>query len=214
MSDAPSLNPSMQEWIRGRANAVRAKYTGFQCLHEHGHGEYLVDEDTPVSIFCPFHPNVETMAARYYPSDGRYPDKVRCFGSCHSNFDSINMYMKFRGLDFMEALRELERRFGIQVAAKPETAVGLPEVVDRSSSKYVSEAWADVPRVLDMLEARLARLRSSASLTDYVKFCRVLDAVRHDLEKSKGVQSQGMVDILARLRDRMDSCRGPEEILS
>jgi len=216
MAELPSLSTTTQEWIRRRAQAVREKYTAFQCLHEHGHGEYLVDEDTPVSVFCPFHHNVNTMAARYYPASGRQSDYVNCF-RCHERWDSINLYLKFKGLSFMEALKELERRFSIRVDRRPEEAEAEP-VVDKSSSRYESEAWGDVPRVLAMLEEKLGRLRDKASLHEYVRFCRVIDTVSYDLNVAKGEQTPEMVEVLSRLRQKMDQCIAsdpiPEELLS
>ena len=205
MPELPSISTSAQEWIKKRAAAVREKYTAYQCLHEHGHGEHLVDEDTPVSIFCPFHGNVNTMAARYYPSSGRKSDYLRCF-RCHENWDSLNLYLKFKGLPFMDALRELERRFSIKVDMRPEAAPEEP-IVDKSSSSYESEAWGDVPRVLSLLEEKLGRLRDRASMHEYVRFCRVLDSVSYDLNMAKGVQNAEMVEVLTRLRHKMDDCR-------
>lgn len=191
-----------QAWIRKRADSVRQVYTAYDALVEFGHHEALVDQDTPVQIFCPFHYNVNTAAARYYPSWGHRSDYVRCY-SCKENWDSINMFMKFRGLPFMDALKELERRFRLKVPKRPDSPV--PEPKERGSSLYVSEAWSDVPRVLDLLERKLARVRDRASLPDYVKFCRVLDRVRWDLDAAKGEQTEAMVRVLDRLRGAMDS---------
>lgn len=213
MPELPSISTSAQEWIKKRADVVRTKYTAYQCLHEHGAGEMLVDEETPVQIFCPYHGNVNTPAARYYPAGGRRSDYVRCF-RCHENWDCLNLYMKFKGVPFMDALRELERRFSIKVGPRPEDSAPEEALVDKSSSNYVSEAWADVPRVLDMLEEKLGRLRARASLHDFVRFCRVLDSVGYDLDLSKGVQTQEMVDVLSRLREKMESCQSVEDVLS
>jgi hypothetical protein len=212
MPELPSLSTSAQEWIKARAEAVRKKYTAFQCLHEHGHGEHLVDEDTPVSIFCPYHANVNTMAARYYPASGRKSDYVRCF-RCHENWDALNLYLKFKGVTFMDALRELERRFNIKVDRRPEEQAPEP-LVDKSSSKYESEAWGDVPRVLLMLEEKLGRLRARASLHEYVRFCRVLDSVSYDLNRAKGEQTDEMVEVLGKLRQKMDLSLATELVMS
>lgn len=197
------MSTAHQDWIRKRSDAVRQRYTAYQCLHESGHGETLVDEDTAVQMFCPFHGNVNTPAARYYPASGHRSDYVRCF-RCHENWDSLNLYMKFRGVEFMDALRELERRFGIRIGKRPDESVPIEAPKDKSSAKYVSEAWSDVPRVLDLLDGKLMRLRDRASLHDFVRFCRVLDAVRYDLDKAKGQQTDSMVEVLGRLRKAMD----------
>ncbi len=211
MEPIKNLTTSAQDWIRARADAVRKKYAAFQCLHEHGHGEHLVDDETPVSIFCPYHANVNTMAARYYPASGRKPDYVRCF-RCHENWDALNLYLKFKGLPFMDALRELERRFNIKVDRRPEEQA-LEPLVDKSSSKYESEAWGDVPRVLLMLEEKLGRLRDRASLHEFVRFCRVLDSVSYDLNRAKGEQTDEMVEVLGRLREKMDLSLAAEMVV-
>lgn len=214
MPELPGISTSAQEWIRKRADVVRTKYSAYQCLHEHGHGEHLVDEDTPISIFCPFHGNVNTMAARYYPAGGRRSDYVRCF-RCHENWDCLNLYMKFKGHAFMDALRELERRFSIKVGPRPEDTAAEEPIVDKSSSKYVSEAWSDVPRLLDHLEEKLGRLRDKTSMGEFVRFCRVLDSVTYDLDLSKGEQSQAMVDVLTKLREKMNNAGfSAEDILA
>ena len=43
---------SLQEWIKKRANAVRAAFTTFSCMNEFGHGDMLSDESTPTQIAC------------------------------------------------------------------------------------------------------------------------------------------------------------------
>lgn len=194
-----------QEWLRRRKEAVLARYSAFDALHEFGHGEALVDPDTPVQIFCCFHDNKNTPAARYYPASGHRSDYVHCFGSCKASWDGISMLMKFKGIEYMDALRELERRFQIRVPKRPEESI--PEPKDRSSSRYESEAWGDAERVLKMLEARLARMRDRVSMLDFIRFCRVIDAVDWDLEKSRGQQTPEMVATLGKLRSLMDEAQ-------
>lgn len=112
--------------------------------------------------------------------------------------------MKFRGLAFMDAIKELERRYRLKVPMRPD-GPPIEEPVDRGSRQYSSEAWTDVPRVLGILENKLRRVRDRASLHDYVKFCRVLDRVRWDFDLAKGEQTDAMVEILDKLRKAMDS---------
>lgn len=196
------MSTAHQDWIRRRKAAVLEKYSAYDALMEFGHGDQLVDPDTPVQIFCCFHDNKNTPAARYYPRTGSRSPYVHCYGSCKASWDGVSMLMKFKGLEFMEALKELERRFHIRVPQRPEESI--PEPKDRSSSLYESESWADVPRVIVLLEKKLPGLRDAVSMQDYVRFCRVLDAVQWDLDAAKGQQSQGMVAALAKLRQMMD----------
>lgn len=192
-----------QDWIRRRKQAVLERYSAFDALVEFGHGGELVDPDTPVQMFCPFHDNKNTPAARYYPASGHRSSYVHCYGSCKASWDGVSMLMRFRGVEFMEALKELERRFKIKVPQRPEES--LPEPKDRSSPTYESESWGDVQRVLAILEKKLSGLRGLVSMQDYVKFCRVLDAVQWDYDAARGQQSHEMVSALARLRQMMDS---------
>lgn len=199
----PLGSPAVRDWYRRRADAVLKRYTAFQCMHEHGSGEQLVDEDTPVQVFCPFHGNVNTPAARYYPALGHRSDYVHCY-RCHESWDALSLYRKFKGLNFAEALKDLERRLGVKVESRPDDAPSVDEPVDRRGN-YESTAWADVPRVLDMLEGQLSKLRRrGVPMIDYVRFCRVLDNVRYDLDLNKGQQTSAMVDILGRLRASMN----------
>jgi len=191
-----------QDWIRRRADAVRQVYSAFDAMTEFGYGEPLVDQDTAIQVSCPFHGVDARPSARYYPALGHRSDYVRCY-FCRENWDALNLFMKFRGLQFMDALKELEKRFGIKVPKRPD-GTQFEEPKDRSSSQYTSDAWGDVPRVLDILEKKLARLRDRASLSDYVRFCRVLDRVSLDYDLAKGKQTDAMVQILMKLREAMD----------
>lgn len=199
---AGKISTDQQDWIRRRCDAVRQVYTAFDALVEFGHGEMLIDQDTATQTKCPYHGSDNKPSARYYPASGRRPDYLRCY-YCKENWDSLNLYLKFRGVQFMEALRDLERRYKIKVPMKPESSP-VEEPKDRSSSAYKSESWSDVPRVLDMLEKKLARIRDQSSLHDYVRFCRVLDRVRWDLDLAKNEQTEDMVQILTKLKKAMD----------
>ena len=189
----------LRDWVRRRAAAVREKYGAYDALLELG-VEGVVDDSTPVSVFCPFHPNKNTPAARYYPPSGRKHGYLRCF-ACKENWDSINLVAKARGKRFMDALLELERRYRIHVPKRPE----LPEFVEPADrgADYQSEQWADVPRVLIIMEGKLVRLRDRTGMPDYVRFCRVVDAVSYDFEKL-GKSTPEMVAILRKLMGRMD----------
>lgn len=195
---------SLQQWISTRAAAVRKAYTAFAAMQENGFGDMLIDETTPVQIKCPIpnHGPDNKPSARYYPATGDRFDYVRCF-KCKKNLSAIDLHMMFKGFDFMRALAELERRFNIRIPRRPDSpAIELPK--DKGAS-YQSDKWQDVPLMLDVLESKLGRIRDKAVLGDFVRFCRVLDAVRWDLDRSGGKPTSEMVTVLWKLRDRMDS---------
>lgn len=199
------MSTAHKDWIRRRTDAVRKAYTAFDAMAEHGHGDAIPDPDTPTQLSCCFHGPDNRPSARYYPKMGGDHDYVRCY-TCQENWDSLNLFMKFRGLPFIDALKDLERRFRIRVPERPDSPE-LEEPSDKSSSDYVSAAWQDVDRVLPILERKLLRLRDMAPMTDYVKFCRVLDAVQWDLDRNDGNPMPQMILILDKLRKMMDSVR-------
>jgi hypothetical protein len=191
----------LQEWVRRRTAAVHEKYSAFDALIEHG-VDAIPDEHTPTQVACPFHGADNKPSARYYPTDGRKPDYLRCF-KCKENWRSIDLYAKYKGLRWMEALSDLERRFRLKIPRKPEVEEYVEPAERRSD--YASDAWGDVQRVLNVLEGKLVRLRNRAPLADYVRFCRVIDAVQWDLSHAAGKQNPDMVKALIRLREMMDA---------
>ncbi len=193
------LSQEDKEWIKRRVDAVNSKYSAFDALMEIG-VDGLVDTETAVSVFCPFHVNTKTPAARYYPSSGSNQGSLFCF-SCRKQWGSINIIMDKRGLRFMEALVELEKRFRIQIPRKPNvTTIELPKSKD---TNYLSSDRLDVPKMLGVLEKKLIRIRDAVPLQDYVKFCRVLDNIAYDHEKF-GVSTNDMVNTLHKLKEKMD----------
>lgn len=187
-----------QEWVRERIKAVSERYDAFDALVESG--IELAERDFTVQISCPFpeHGPDNTPSARYYAADGSDRAHFYCF-KCRIRLDGIGLLAKMRGIEFMRALSELERRFGIKVPRRPDVSIGVP--TDKGST---SEAWGDVPRVLNHLEKKLSRVRNKASMLEYVKWCRVIDAVRWDLDHNGGKSTPDMVAVLMKLKTVMD----------
>lgn len=163
-------------------------------------GVEMGDKESTVQIPCPLpgHGPDNKPSARYYSASGSGPAHFYCF-KCRVNLNGIGLFAKVRGMEFMRALSELERRFGIRVPPKPDVQVNA--LADRGQ---VSEAWGDVPRMLSHLENKLKRVRNRVSMLEYVKWCRVVDAVRWDLDMNGGIQSPDMVGVLVKLKDIMD----------
>jgi hypothetical protein len=189
---------SVQEWIARRASAVRKAYTAYDALVENGI-DSVPDQTTPTQISCPFHGKDNRPSARYYPASGSHSDYVRCY-TCKENWDSINLLAKFRGLRFMQALSDLERRYGIKIQRHPEE--NLIDAPSERKSSYQSTEWNDIPRVLKLLESKLVRLRDKVAMLDFIKWCRVLDAVQWDLEHDG--PNESMSKVLQKLRNLMD----------
>ena len=190
---------ALQEWINRRAGAVREAYSAFQALMDRG-VDSIPDETTPTQIACPFHGVDAKPSARYYPKSGVRHDYVRCY-KCRENWDCINLHAKFHGFRWMDALVDLERKLRIKVPRRPD-GPPIVEPADRRSD-YVSDQWYDVPRVLALVEAKLLRVRSHMSLVDYTKYCRLLDAIEYDFNKT-GKPTDEMVAVLKKAMLRID----------
>ena len=190
---------SDQEWVQERIRAVSRQYGAFDALIEEG--IELEDKNSTVQIPCPLpgHGPDNRPSARYYAAEGSNSEHFFCF-KCKVRLDGIGLMAKMRGMEFMRALSELERRFGIKTPRRPEADIGIP--ADKSGS-YESEAWADVPRVLSILEKKLRRLRHKVAMLDYIKWCRVLDAMQWDLDR--GAAPAIMVPTLMKLKTLMDN---------
>lgn len=192
-----SESTKFKEWISRRVSAVDEVYSAFECLMEAGID--LIDKGTDFQISCPLpsHGPDNRPSARYYGS-GSYPH-FYCF-KCKLNANGVNLYATLKGLRFMQALQDLERRFNIKIPKKPDTPE-ITEPTDRRSN-YMSDRWSDIPSMLKIAETSLLRLRNKCTLPDYIKFCRVLDAVEWDFDKTK-VATPSMVEVLQKLRLRM-----------
>lgn len=190
----------LKDWVRRRVDAVQIKYTAYDALSDIG-AEGIVDEDTDVSIFCPFHDNTKTPAARYYAPQGNKPGYLRCYGACKCNRRSIDIFGATQNLRFMDALVTLERRFRIQVPQRPE----LPDWIEPTErgANYESEQWKDIPRVLKLLESKLMRVKPKCTLIEFTKICRVIDNVHFDIEKDPKV-TPAMVEVTGKAMKMMD----------
>jgi len=190
-----------QEWVQERIKAVSERYDAFDALIESG--MELVAKDVTMQIPCPLpgHGPDNRPSARYYAADGSNPSHFYCF-KCKERLEGIGMMARLRGMEFMRALAELERRFNVKIPRRPDAKIDVP--ADKSGS-YESQAWTDVPRVLIALEAKLLRLRDRVALLDYVKWCRVVDAVRWDLDHCGGIATPDMVLALMKLKSIMDN---------
>jgi hypothetical protein len=194
---------SIQDWVQRRISAVHEVYSAYDCLSEHGIND-IPDKTTPTQIKCPLpeHGPDNRPSARFYPALGVRSDYVHCY-KCHLSMDSINLHSKFKGLKFMEALQDLERRFRIRIPRRPDIQE-YKEPTDRGSD-YTSNQWADVPQVLKVLESKLKRMRDKVAMGDFVKFCRVLDAIQWDIDHNGNLSTPAMVAALQKLRTMMQT---------
>ena len=197
-----------QQWVRDRIKAVSERYDVHDALIEFN--IEVDDRDVTLQIQCPLpgHGPDNRPSARYYATDGSSSAHFYCY-KCKMRLDGVGLFAKMKGLDFMRALSELERRFSIKTLKRPEASLQAP--IDKSGT-YESKAWEDVPRMINMLEAKLLRLRPTAPLVDYVKWCRFLDAVMWDIDKNGGQPMAHMAASLVKLKEAMDKSRQNADI--
>jgi hypothetical protein len=194
------LMRSDKEWMKARVDAVLKKYTAYQALIENG--VTLLDEDTSLQILCPFHGDKNKPSARYYSGSGRDHSHFYCF-KCRMNLNAISLHAKFNGLEWKSALERLERRFQIKVPRK-DYSNQIDVKGDYNSNK--SKSWNDVTKMLGVIEDKLLRSRNMLSMVDYIKSCRMLDAISYDFDKT-GEESPNMVAGLNNLARFIDKSR-------
>jgi len=199
-----SSSTSEKEWISKRIKAVQKVYSAYNALVENG--IEVQDEDTSIQLFCPFHDNKQTPAARYYASSGLESSHFYCF-KCRIRLDGIGLYSRFKNVKYTSALAALEKRFGIHI---PRVDLSSPIEITEKGNGYKSSAWSDMPRILDLIEKKLTKVRSKATLFEYTKFCRLIDDVTWDFNKS-GVANQDMFNALQKCMNLMDNVMTREE---
>ncbi len=187
----------MLAWFQARTANVHARVTAQDVL-----GRFGVEvrrEGRAQQIFCPFHGNSNTMAARYYQAKDGKPDAVWCF-VCNKQWDAITLWQKFQGMEkekFGKVLFTLERAFGIEVPDAPPRR-NLSEVMAERAAK-------EVDRLFDITERRVRLAKPAFQARGYLRLGVLLDRVGHDWVKRrvppdqvKGVLRQVLDKVAAR----------------
>jgi hypothetical protein len=187
-----------QDWVRRRVEAVQKVYTAYDALTEHG--VELPNRHADFQISCPFHGADSRPSGRYYGANAN--PHFHCY-TCKTHEYGVGLYAKYKSLKFMQALADLEHRFGIKIPKRPEGS-GIKEPADKGAD-YVSDAWSDVPRVLELMEKKLGRLRDKVSLIDFVRFCKVVDSIQWDLTRNGNQATPEMSKALMKLKEVMDN---------
>jgi hypothetical protein len=192
-----------QEWIERRIAAVHKVYDAYDVLIEHGHE--IPTRHMDLQLSCDFHGPDARPSARYYGANAN--PHFHCY-TCKTHEYGVGLYAKYKSLKFMQALSDLERRFGIKIPKRPD-APDIKEPADKGA-EYQSDAWNDVPRVLELMEKKLKRLRYRTALIDYVRFCKVLDTIQWDLTHNENKPTPEMSIALSKLRELMDKSVSPD----
>lgn len=109
------------------------------CVIEEVIGSYLPDlkkKGTNYWACCPFH-NEKTPSFSVSPTKGIY----KCFG-CGKGGNSVNFVMELGGFTYPEALRELSKKYNIEIEEKELT----PDQIDRADKRdgtYLISSYAN-----------------------------------------------------------------------
>lgn len=95
--NANSSNSEFYKWINYNFSIV-------MIMKELGHIDSSYEVDSDISVFCPFHENTNTPAARLYIGD----NSIYCFGECKRTYRPIDFFILKNG----DSYDSLWRRFG------------------------------------------------------------------------------------------------------
>jgi hypothetical protein len=180
-----------RDWMTSRIETIHQRISASDVLSRYG-VKLQYSGGRAEQMFCPFHGNTRTMAARYHPKDVRSPDHVWCF-VCNERWDCIALFRKFENLTndkFTAALRGLERAYGIML---PETPPVLDDEPDDHERIEVEEAFA-------VAESRLVKARKAFDMKGYLTVGSILDRLRWQWDNGKVLTPT----VLATLRKVLD----------
>ena len=189
-----------RRWMAERIVSIHANVSAADVLSRHG-VRLRYNGQRPEQMYCPFHGNTRSMAARFHPATARRSDHVWCF-VCHEQWDAITLTKKFEGYEgkFSGLLRLIERDYGIQT---PEAPSALPE------DEPDAEEALGVGVLLDVCERRLRQARRAFSMRSYLVLGSVLDKVTHGVEAgtiTAPVASDTLRKVLDKIGERERSC--------
>ncbi len=167
---------TFREWIRVRIDSVHQRVSASDVLSRYG-VKLRYGGGRAEQMFCPFHGNTRTPAARYHPADTQSPDHVWCF-VCNERWDCIALYRKFENLTgdkFSAVLRGLERAYGIMPPEAPPVVDDEPDDTERQE---VEMAFATA-------EFRLKKARKAFDMKGYLTVGSILDRLRWGFDNGK-----------------------------
>jgi hypothetical protein len=162
-----------RRWIAERILVIHATATAADVLRRNG-VKLRYSGQRPEQMFCPFHGNSKSMAARFHPADARKPDHVWCF-VCNEQWDAISLFKKFENYEgkFSGLLRHIERDYGITPPEAPTL------VMDDEPDQH---ELLEVTDLLNVCERRLKTTRRAFEMKGYLVCGSVLDRVSHGID--------------------------------
>lgn len=194
---------NFRDWYDARIAAVHDHVSAYDVLNRYG-VKLRYGGGRGEQMFCPFHGNTKTMAAKYHPKDVRSPDHVWCF-VCNERWDCIKLFQKFENLTadkFTVVLRSLERAYGIIPPERPPSSSDEP---DDHETEEIDVEFA-------VAESRLKYARKAFDMKGYLTVGSILDRLRWQFENQKVLPSTvhvTLVKVLDKIGQKARSC--PED---
>lgn len=119
-----------------------------------------VDSSTG-NIFCPFHENHDTPAAKMYWDENREIWVLHCFGECHRNFTAYDYverifcekYQKYQSpLHFLRA-NMASGKLGTQLDFYQKNVAELIESYENEKKIYIDNLFIETGNTIDFIEA-------------------------------------------------------------
>jgi len=178
-------------WMKARVEAIHNKVSAADVLAENGirlrYGGARAEQ-----VFCPFHGNTRTMAARYHPEEGTSRAGIWCFG-CNKRFDAITLWKEFRGFEgsFGSLLRSMERAYGLTPPEAP------PEgAIEEAAEDY------ELGQLFDACEHRLKNAKHAFKMDSFLTVASLLDRLYFRVEKGTIVLTEAKA-ILRKILDKV-----------
>ena len=118
-----------------------------------------VDSSTG-NIFCPFHENHDTPAAKMYWDEVREIWVLHCFGECHRSFTAYDYverifcekYQKYTSpLQFLR-MNMPEAKLGTQLDFYQKNAAMLMEAYENEKRAYIDNLYVETGNIIDFIE--------------------------------------------------------------
>jgi hypothetical protein len=191
-----------RDWQSSRIDMIHHRISASDVLERYG-VRLRYSGGRAEQIFCPFHGNTRTMAAKYYIRDNRSPDHVFCY-VCNERWDCIALYRKFENLaegKFSAVLRSLERAYGI---TPPDTPAALESEAD-------DHERAEIDVEFTVAESRLKHARKAFDMRGYLMVGSVLDRLRWQFENGDVLPPSvhgTLVKVLDKIGEKVRACPG------
>mgnify|MGYP000437791807 CR=1 FL=1 len=180
-------------WMKARINNIHHAISAGDVLLHNGvrlrYGGGRAEQ-----IFCPFHGNTRTMAARYHPESSQSKSGVWCF-ACNERFDAIGLWKRFHNFEgsFGSLLRSIEKEYGIEVPEAP------PESVQEEAAED-----HELQQLFEVCESRLRQARRAFSLEGFLTVSTILEKLYHRVTSGSAVLGE-VKGVLHRILDKIGS---------